>query len=218
MPPHRRRPSEPCRRCWLAWPSHSPGRPRTAAGPVWLRMTRASGTPHRPVGSVVTSTRPLGRGFGLAASRCGWAPVTSTAFQREPATWRATWGHGAPSAVRRSRWTTAAMSATRGWTRGTSTAYAYGTWSRAARSAVSLSRGSVQGRRIVLVATTCPTCGSVDVYHAGIRLGRVSLYSAKTAYRQLRWLPLQSVTRTGTVVVRTTSSKVVYVDGVAVVH
>jgi len=111
-----------------------------------------------------------------------------------------------------------AMSATRGWTRGTSTAYAYGTWSRAARSAVSLSRGSVQGRRIVLVATTCPTCGSVDVYHAGIRLGRVSLYSAKTAYRQLRWLPLQSVTRTGTVVVRTTSSKVVYVDGVAVVH
>ena len=111
-----------------------------------------------------------------------------------------------------------AMSATRGWTRGTSTAYAYGTWSRAARSAVSLSRGSVQGRRIVLVATTCPTCGSVDVYHAGIRLGRVSLYSAKAAYRQLRWLPLQSVTRTGTVVVRTTSSKPVYLDGVAVVH
>lgn len=111
-----------------------------------------------------------------------------------------------------------AMSATSGWTRGTSASYAYGTWSRAARSAVSLSRGSVQGRRIVLVVTTCPTCGSVDVYHAGIRLGRVSLYSAKAAYRQLRWLPLQSVTRTGTVVVRTTSSKGVYVDGVAVLH
>lgn len=111
-----------------------------------------------------------------------------------------------------------AMSATSGWTRGTSASYAYGTWSRAARSAVSLSRGSVQGRRLVLVVTTCPTCGTVDVYHAGIRLGRVSLYSAKAAYRQLRWLPHQSVTRTGTVVVRTTSSKGVYIDGVAVFH
>jgi hypothetical protein len=111
-----------------------------------------------------------------------------------------------------------AMSATSGWTRGTSTAFAYGTWSRAARAAVSLSRGSVQGRRIALVATTCPTCGSVDVYHAGIKLGRVSLYSAKTAYRQLRWLPLQPVTRTGTVLLRTTSSNVVYIDGVAVLH
>lgn len=111
-----------------------------------------------------------------------------------------------------------AMSATSGWTRGTSASYAYGTWSLATRSAVSLSRGSVQGRRIVLVVTTCPACGSVDVYHAGIRVGRVSLYSAKAAARQLRWLPLQSVTRTGTVVVRTTSSKVVYVDGVAVLH
>jgi len=111
-----------------------------------------------------------------------------------------------------------AMDATSGWIRGTSTAYAYGTWSWAAHSAVSLSLGAAQGRRVVLVATTCPTCGSVDVYHAGIRLGPVSLYSAKAAYQQLRWLPLQSVTRTGSVVVRTTSSKGVYIDGVAVLH
>jgi len=76
----------------------------------------------------------------------------------------------------------------------------------------------VQGRRIAVLADTCPTCGSVDVFHAGRKLGRVSLYSAKAAHRQVRWLPLQSGTRTGSVVIRTTSSKAVYVDGIAVLH
>jgi hypothetical protein len=110
------------------------------------------------------------------------------------------------------------LSASRGWTRGRSSAYSYGTWSGAARTGVSLTRTSVQGRRIALVVTTCPTCGVVDVYHAGVKIGRVSLYSSRTAYRQIRWLPLQSVTRTGTVVVRTVGSKRVYIDGFAVQH
>lgn len=110
------------------------------------------------------------------------------------------------------------LSASSGWTRGASTAYAYGTWSRAARTGASLTRASVQSRRIALVVTTCPTCGVVDVYHAGVKVGRVSLYSSRTAYRQIRWLPLQSVTRTGTVVVRTVSSRAVYVDGLAIAH
>jgi hypothetical protein len=110
------------------------------------------------------------------------------------------------------------LSASSGWTRGTSSAYAYGTWTGAARTGVSLTRTSVQGRRIALVVTTCPTCGVVDVYHAGVKIGRISLYSSRTAYRQIRWLPLQSVTRTGTVVVRTVGSKRVYIDGFAVQH
>jgi hypothetical protein len=111
-----------------------------------------------------------------------------------------------------------AMRAGSGWTRGTSTSYAYGTWSRARRSGVSLTRTSVQGRRIAVVATTCPTCGSVDVFHAGRKLGRVSLHSATTVHRQVRWLPSQPATRTGTVVVRSTSAKTVYQDGMAVRH
>ncbi|HZW44513.1 MAG TPA: hypothetical protein VFF32_09015 [Dermatophilaceae bacterium] len=110
------------------------------------------------------------------------------------------------------------LTATSGWIRGTSSSYAYGTWTRAARTGVSLTRTSVQGRRIALVVATCPTCGVVDVYHAGVKIGRVSLYSYRTAYRQIRWLPLQSVTRTGTVVLRTVGSKPVYVDGLAIRH
>ena len=110
------------------------------------------------------------------------------------------------------------LTASSGWTRGASSAYAYGTYSRASASGLSLTRPSVQGRRLAIVVTTCPTCGAVDVYHAGVRLGRVSLYSATTSYRQIRWLPLQSVTRTGSVVVRTSSSKTSVLDGIAVWH
>ena len=110
------------------------------------------------------------------------------------------------------------LSASSGWTRGTSGSYAYGTWTKATRTGVSLTRTSVQARRIALVVTTCPTCGVVDVYHAGVRIGRVSLYSSRTAYRQIRWLPLRSVARTGTLVVRTVGSRRVYVDGLAIQH
>ena len=110
------------------------------------------------------------------------------------------------------------MSASSGWTRGTSSYYAFGTWTRAARTGVSLTRTSVQGRRIGLVVATCSTCGVVDVYHAGVKVGRVSLYSSRTAYRQVRWLTLQSVTRKGTVTVRTVNSRSVYLDGIAVQH
>jgi hypothetical protein len=110
------------------------------------------------------------------------------------------------------------LTASSGWTRGVSSAYAYGTYSRASASGLSLIRPSVQARRLAIVVTTCPTCGTVDVDHAGVRLGRVSLYSATTSYRQIRWLPLQSVTRTGSVVVRTTLSKTSVLDGIAVWH
>lgn len=110
------------------------------------------------------------------------------------------------------------LAASGGWTRGAHSAYAYGTYSRAAASGLTLTSPSVQARRVAVVVTTCATCGAVDVYHAGVRLGRVSLYSATTSYRQIRWLPLQSVTRTGTVVVRTTSSKTSVLDGIAVWH
>jgi hypothetical protein len=111
-----------------------------------------------------------------------------------------------------------ALSATGRWLRGLNSGYAFGTYSTATSAGASLSRSGVQARRLVLVAATCPTCGSVDVYHGGVRIGRVSLYSARTAYRQLRWLPIEAVTRTGTVVLRTVDARPVYLDGVAAIH
>jgi hypothetical protein len=104
------------------------------------------------------------------------------------------------------------------WTRGTSTSYAYSTYSRSSTAGISLSRSGVRGRRVAIVVTTCRTCGSVDVYHAGIKLGRISTYSSSTRTRQVKWLPLQSATRTGTVVIRTTGVASTYIDGIATLH
>jgi hypothetical protein len=104
------------------------------------------------------------------------------------------------------------------WTRGSSAGYSYGTWTKATRAGVSLVRNAVQARRVGVVATTCATCGSVTVYHAGVRLGTISLYSATTRTRQVKWLPLQSVTRTGPVRITTLSSRAVIIDGLVVAH
>lgn len=111
-----------------------------------------------------------------------------------------------------------ALSASTGWTRGSSTSYLYNTYSKTVKTSAQLARSGVQGRRLALVATTCSTCGIVDVYHAGVKLGRVSLYSATTKTRQVLWLPLQTVTRTGTVTIRSVSAKQVLIDGLAVTH
>ncbi len=110
------------------------------------------------------------------------------------------------------------LAASSGWTRGYSSSYLFGTYSKTVKTGARLTRYGVRGRRIALVATTCATCGSVDVYHAGVRLGRVSLYSPTTRRRQVRWLPLQRVTRTGTLTVRSVGRRQVILDGVAVLH
>lgn len=110
------------------------------------------------------------------------------------------------------------LSASGSWTRGASTAYALGTYSRATSTGVSLSRSSVQGRQISLVGTVCATCGYVEVYHNGVRLGRVSFSGARTAFRQEKFLPLQPATRTGTVTIRTVDTRRVYIDAIAVRH
>lgn len=66
---------------------------------------------------------------------------------------------------------------------------------------------SVQARRLAVVVTTCLTCGAIDVTHAGVYLGRISLTSTTTQAKQLRWLPLQSTARTGTVTLRTLNTR-----------
>lgn len=111
----------------------------------------------------------------------------------------------------------AALAASTGWVRGRSSAYLSGTYSATRRAGAALSRTLVRGRQIGVVATTCPTCGSVDIYHGGVRLGSVSLVSSRATYRKVLWLRA-GVTRYGTVVVKSTSSRSVVIDGIAVLH
>lgn len=103
-----------------------------------------------------------------------------------------------------------------GGARGTSNSYLYGTYSRLTGTSQYLYRTSVKARQIGLVVTTCSVCAPLDVWIGGVKLGRVSTYSATTKVRQVTWLPLSASTRSGTVVVRPASTRAAYVDGLVI--
>jgi len=107
------------------------------------------------------------------------------------------------------------LSPSSGWTRTTGTAYFRGTATTTRTYAATLSKAGVTARRIAIVATTCPTCGSVSVYLGGVYVGAVSLTSSTTAYRRVLALPLLAANRTGTLLLRTRSTAFVAIDGVA---
>ena len=110
------------------------------------------------------------------------------------------------------------LSASSGWSRSLSSTAAYGTTTVSATRGARLVRSTVQARRVGVLVTTCSGCGSVDVYLAGTRLGAVSTSASSTAYRQVRWLPQLAAARTGALELRTTSSRRVIIDGVALGH
>jgi len=103
--------------------------------------------------------------------------------------------------------------ATTGWASVTSTSAYARTLTRSVRTGTSLTRSGVRVRRIAVVVTTCPTCGSVDVFLGSTRLGTLRLTSAVTRTRQVLLLPLRSNITTGTIKLRTLSGRLVLVDG-----
>ena len=72
-----------------------------------------------------------------------------------------------------------------GWSRVTSSVFYRSTATVTSRSAVTLTRTGVQAKRIYLVATRCPTCGTVGVYWNGTLIKKVSLYSSTLARRSV---------------------------------
>jgi uncharacterized protein YbbK (DUF523 family) len=103
------------------------------------------------------------------------------------------------------------------WTAGTSSASYRSTYLRSSAYGATLTRTGVHARRIALLATTCPTCGSVKVYWGATLLKTVSLYSATTVDQALIPVAAFGSTRTGTLSIKVSSSgKKVVVDGVAI--
>lgn len=96
--------------------------------------------------------------------------------------------------------------------RRTSTHYFNHTYTRTSTAHATLHRAGVTAGRVALVVTTCATCGSIDVYLAGHRLGRISTHSSATHFQQVRWLPA-GVVRSGTLELRAVASTHVYIDG-----
>jgi ELWxxDGT repeat protein len=104
-----------------------------------------------------------------------------------------------------------------GWTRRTGKfGYYRGSYSQSSTRGALLTLPGVQAKRLALVATTCPGCGSVQVFQGTTLLKQMSLSSANVDHRIIPIATFGSV-HTGTVKIRVaTSGKPVIVDGLGV--
>lgn len=156
--------------------------------------------------SPVATTSPR---FAAAAPR-GWTTCTSVlAVDRA--------GNASPWSTERC--STAplddrAVGGTGSWRRLSSLATWLGTFSRATSTGSRMALPHVVGRRVGLVVTTCPTCGSVTVAFGGT-VRTLGLVSSTTRYRVLLSVDTGAL-RAGTVTVTTRSSRAVLVDGLGV--
>lgn len=107
------------------------------------------------------------------------------------------------------------LKASTGWSRATQTAAFLKTETAVRRTGATLSLATSQYVRGWLVATTCSTCGAVKVTVGGRLLGTVSTYGATTKRQVLLPLPGAGTLRKGAIALTTTSTKPVYVDGLA---
>lgn len=101
------------------------------------------------------------------------------------------------------------------WTRAAGNGYYLKTVSRAQDEGAALRVKDLKVRRIVLVATTCPGCGSVDVYLNQRKIGSVDLQSATMKKRVLIKVAEWFAIHKGTLrIVVTSDGKPVEIDGV----
>jgi hypothetical protein len=102
-----------------------------------------------------------------------------------------------------------------GWTAKTGSAYYKSTYLQATKLGARLAAYNVTARQIAVVATTCPTCGSIKVYWGSSFLKTISLKSSTTVNKKLITVVVWSAPRSGTLSIKVASSgKKVIVDGV----
>lgn len=82
----------------------------------------------------------------------------------------------------------------------------------ATRAGSTLTRAHVTARRIALVVTTCPGCGTVGVYWNGVLLRTVNL-AGTTQFRKIVVVVDLGALRSGTLSLRTGSAKPAEIDG-----
>lgn len=73
-----------------------------------------------------------------------------------------------------------ALSAGAGWNRTTPAGRWNETATGSARPGATLTRAGVHARQVAILATTCPTCGSVLLFVGATEVGRLSLHSRTT--------------------------------------
>jgi hypothetical protein len=105
-----------------------------------------------------------------------------------------------------------------GWTRTSRTGAFAGFGYLTGKHGASMARTRVVGKRLYLVATKCPTCGSITARWNGTTIKSVSLYNVATARAQVLLLAQFSRAHSGTLTISVSSAsgKSVFVEGLAV--
>jgi hypothetical protein len=166
-----------------------------------------------------------GQALGAWVYPAGWQGIQSTSVDWAPALGsdRCFMSRARDAIGNTSAWSPAtcsvnpqddrALTATGSVTRTTSSLAFRTTTSQLNVSGASLSKSGEAGVRIALVTINGPGQGSVDVYHAGIKIARVSLVSSVWT-RKITYLPITPY-RTGAVKITSVSSLPAVIDGVA---
>ena len=104
------------------------------------------------------------------------------------------------------------------WTKPASASYYLGSAAKATVKGATITRKAVKAKRIALVASTCATCGTVQVLWNGKALGKpLSLVTRQAVHKKVFALPAFAAMQTGTLSIKVTSSgKAVVVDAIAV--
>jgi hypothetical protein len=103
------------------------------------------------------------------------------------------------------------------WAAVASSVYYRSTGLKSTSTAAKLTRSGVQAKRIAIVVTTCPACGSVKVYWGATLLKTVSLKSATTVNKKVISIVAWTTVKSGTLVLKPgTAGRQTLIDGVVV--
>jgi hypothetical protein len=100
------------------------------------------------------------------------------------------------------------------WTRTTETGYYLGTVSRSTIAGARLTSATVSARRLVVLVTKCPGCGTINVFWNGALVVTANLAASSTLKKQTVALPLLPQAQSGVLKITVQSSeKPVEIDG-----
>jgi hypothetical protein len=110
------------------------------------------------------------------------------------------------------------LTAGSGWTTVTGSRLYGGSAARTSAGGARLTVSGVTGSRLALVASTCPTCGTVGVYVSDRLVGSVNLASRRGTDKAVFGLPSRAMSNATVVLKVTSRNRPVTVDGLAVLR
>jgi hypothetical protein len=104
-----------------------------------------------------------------------------------------------------------------GWAKKSGSGYYLDTYSQTKRRGATLTLRAVSAKRLAIIVTKCPRCGSVDVFFRGKLVKRIRLRAQRMSKLRLVGLNVSGELQTGTVRVRAVSrNRIVRIEGFGV--